>query len=122
MSATEALRDNKRIGLIDNESPLFQQAVDAILELAEEEAVTNGFAHAVAEWAENAQDRCEKLEERVKALEDLAKRHIRLHIKEELSEPTPAPDLERIIDKYILWVNTNPRDALRAFAGELGVE
>ena len=62
-----------------------------------------------------------ELAERVKALEDLAKRHIRLHIKEELSEPTPAPDLERIIDKYILWVNTNPRDALRAFAGELGV-
>lgn len=63
-----------------------------------------------------------ELAERVKALEDLAKRHIRLHIKEELSEPTPAPDLERIIDKYIIWVNTNPRDALRAFAAELGVK
>ena len=34
-----------------------------------------------------------ELEGRVKALEDLTERHLRLHIKEELAEPAPAPDL-----------------------------
>ena len=68
-----------------------------------------------------------ELAERVEALEDLAKRHIRLHIKEELSEPTPAPDLEAKISRaaHDLWTSShNVRDVeahLRVFAAELGV-
>ena len=41
---------------------------------------------------------------------------------EALEGKKPAPDLEALIDKYILWVGSNPREALRDFAKELGVE
>lgn len=89
----------------------------AIKELAEDQATTFGLARSVADWAENAQDRCKVLEGRVKALEELA-------------DPAPAPDLDALLEKYSLLLAglfplTRPaefRDALRAFAAELGVK
>lgn len=61
-----------------------------------------------------------ELSERVKALENHLGKMDSVQTDILMTIQPPAPDLEAIIDKYILWVNTNPRDALRAFAATLG--
>ena len=37
------------------------------------------------------------LDERLKAVNEMVERHIRLHIKDELAEPVPAPDLDALV-------------------------
>lgn len=72
-----------------------------------------------------------ELDERLKAVEGMVERHIRLHIKEELAEPAPAPDLDALVSKFVhtlkmnyyisAWADTRVSidDILRAFAAEL---
>lgn len=66
------------------------------------------------------------LDERLKAVNGMVERHIRLHIKEELVEPAPAPDLDALVEKYCkLYYEAHEMpvsDILRAFAAELGVK
>lgn len=120
----------------------------SIKELAEDQANTDELAHAVAGWAEQAQDRCGKLEERVKALEDehnnilralTAERALMIdytkafHIDSPLPEEdtSPAPDLDALISRYDkkfeMWAKGHlpekyAEGLLRAFAAELGVK
>lgn len=131
MSAVEELAALFKSGTgIDHYQAIYLTA-KSILELAEEEAGTDGFAHTVAGWAENAQDRCEKLEEKVRALENHLEKMDSVQTDILMTIHPPAPELDALVAKYLdlirkdggfIYGTDHIAKHLCAFAAELGVK